>query len=78
MQAEAKVAGEELIDRERDLDRLFATKSINPDALGTSLARISEAQARVRRAHLQAHLDQLALLSAEQVARYNRLRGYGP
>ena len=46
------------------------------DTLDRSLARIAKLQGEVREVHLQAHLEQIALLSADQISRYNQLRGY--
>jgi len=77
MTADALAAGEELIQAERELDQLFAGHAATPERLNESLARVARAQARVRGAHLQAHLEQVRLLTADQVATYNRLRGYG-
>lgn len=76
MLAEARTAGEELIARERELDRGFAARTLDASGLSAALARIAEAQARLRRAHLQAHLEQALILRPDQVEQYNRLRGY--
>ena len=78
MQTEARAAGAELIARERELDRLFASRTITPDGLTAALSRIADAQARVRRSHLQAHLEQMTILTPEQVTRYQHHRGYRP
>ena len=77
MQADAIAAGEAYIAAERDLDRLFADRSVDPQKLEQALGRVAQAHARVRGVHLQAHLEQLRLLAPEQVARYRQLRGYG-
>ena len=77
MRADAVAAGEALIQAERGLDQLFARKTVTADSLGAALGQVAQAQARVRGIHLQAHLDQVRILSAQQVAVYNRLRGYG-
>jgi len=37
---------------------------------------IGELQGRLRAVHLNTHIEMKALLSAEQVAAYDRLRGY--
>jgi Spy/CpxP family protein refolding chaperone len=76
MKAAATAAGEAFISAERDLDRLFARKTATPQQLTEALLRVAQAQAQVRGAHLQAHLEQVRILTPEQVARYNRLRGY--
>jgi hypothetical protein len=77
MQGTAIPLGKELVAEERALDRLFASHSVTPETLKTSLARIATLQGQVRQVHLQAHLEQIALLRPEQVQEYNRLRGYG-
>jgi Spy/CpxP family protein refolding chaperone len=76
MEADASQWGRSLIDEERKLDTLFASKSITPQLLSASLARLGELQAKVRAAHLEAHLAQSRILTPEQVARYMHLRGY--
>ena len=77
MRAKAKTVGAELIDAEAQLDNLFASKQIDDRALDASLHHIAELQSELRHTHLQAHLEQTALLSAAQTARYIELRGYG-
>ena len=76
MQAKARSAGTALVDEERRLDRLFASKQAEPDSLAAVLARIGELQAQVRGAHLEAHLAQARILTPEQNERYVALRGY--
>lgn len=77
MQARAIPFGKELVEEERALDRLFASRAVNSQSLGQSLARIGRLQGQVRQVHLDAHIEQTALLTAAQVEKYNRLRGYG-
>lgn len=77
MQSRATSLGRALVDEERKLDRLFATRTITPELLASSLSEISSLQAKIRGAHLEAHLAQVEILSAEQNARYAQLRGYG-
>lgn len=77
MQTEAKRLGAIYIEKERELDRLFASGEINKETLQSMLEQIGHTQAEIRRVHLQAHLEQKALLTAEQVAKYDQLRGYG-
>lgn len=76
MEADAVKYGRLLIEEERKLDRLFATKQVTPELLASSLEQIGALQARVRVAHLEAHLAQIRILTPEQTARYNELRGY--
>ena len=76
MDAEAKAAGRLLVDAESELDTLFRERKATPELLAQSLGKVASLQARVREVHLQAHLTQTLLLSAEQIAQYNQLRGY--
>jgi Spy/CpxP family protein refolding chaperone len=77
MVSKASSLGRELIEEERKLDQLFANKTVNPDSLNNALNRIGSLQAKVRGAHLEAHLAQVAILTPEQNVRYTKLRGYG-
>ena len=77
MREDAIKAGELLIDAERQLDQLFRSKTVTPENLTIALGQVAVARERVRGVHLQAHLEQVAILSVQQVAQYNRLRGYG-
>ena len=77
MQARAIPLGKELVEEERALDRLFASRAVNSESLGQALARIGRLQGQVRQVHLDAHVEQTALLTPAQVEKYNRLRGYG-
>lgn len=76
MQTNARAAGSRLIDEERRLDELFASKAISPALLHQALASIAALQGEIREIHLQAHLDQAAVLSATQTMKYWHLRGY--
>ena len=77
MEARAVALGRELVDEERALDRLFASRSASAPLLESSLARIGRLQGQVRQVHLEAHIEQTALLTREQIEKYNGLRGYG-
>jgi Spy/CpxP family protein refolding chaperone len=77
MSAKASSAGRALVDKERELERLFAARTITPQRLSTTLRQIGLLQAQVRDAHLEAHLAQVEILTPEQNARYVELRGYG-
>ena len=45
-------------------------------ALTETLERIGTLQAELRGVHLRAHLAQVEILAPEQIATYDRLRGY--
>jgi Spy/CpxP family protein refolding chaperone len=77
MEARARALGKSLVEREAELDRLFASREVTRATLESSLAEISKLQGELRRVHLEAHLAQTDILTAEQVAAYVALRGYG-
>jgi hypothetical protein len=77
VKARATDIGRQLIEEERALGRQFSSKSITPASLKPSLERLATLQAELRRAHLETHLEQAALLSDAQIAAYAKLRGYG-
>lgn len=77
MEAQARALGKALVEREAELDRLFASRQISRATLESSLAEISKLQGELRRVHLEAHLEQTNILTPEQVAAYAELRGYG-
>ncbi len=77
MQIEAKRLGAEVVAAERRLDGLFANAEIDEPQLLDAVAGIAVLQGRLRVAHLQAHLRVKRVLTPEQVAHYDRLRGYG-
>jgi len=77
MLSKATALGRALVEKERELDRLFATRSIDAEQLARSLADIGSLQAGVRGAHLEAHLAQVKILTDKQNALYARHRGYG-
>lgn len=76
MQRRAVAAGRELVDAERALDSLFAASAPTAESLAEAIRHAAEARARVRLAHLEAHLETRALLTPPQVESYVRLRGY--
>ena len=78
MRAAAQIAGASLIEEERTLDRLYASKAATREAVDAQLTRIEAVRARLRGVHLHAHLEQAALLTPAQIQRYAESRGYGP
>lgn len=77
MERKALPLGQALVEAERRLDQLFASQAITPEQLARSLEGIGALQAQVRGTHLEAHLAQINILSAEQNVLYAQLRGYG-
>lgn len=76
MQTEAMRAGKALVEKERELDRLFAGGSITREDLQAALETIGRLQAEVRQAHLQAHIEQREILTPKQIVLYDEMRGY--
>jgi hypothetical protein len=76
MRTAARALGAALVEREATLDRLFAEGEIMSDRLTAETSAIGDIHGRLRGVHLQAHLETRGVLSPEQVARYNKLRGY--
>ena len=76
MEAAARPLGAELVGRERALDDLFRTAAASPADVVAQTEAIGALQGRLRAVHLQAHIEMRALLTAGQVAAYDRLRGY--
>ncbi|MCW8861251.1 MAG: hypothetical protein OQK07_02380 [Rhodospirillales bacterium] len=76
MRKNAVALGERIIDLETRLDRQFATGGAEIETVRPLIEKIGRAKAELRLVHLEAHMQTKALLSAEQIARYDLLRGY--
>lgn len=72
----ARALGSEVVEAERALDRAFAGRQVDAGSLSRLTADVGSRQARLREEHLRTHLDQTALLTAEQTRKYAELRGY--
>jgi Spy/CpxP family protein refolding chaperone len=72
----ARSLGAELVAAEHALDRLFAERRADAVAVENAAERIALLQGRLRAEHLNTHLLQTAVLSAEQARSYSELRGY--
>jgi Spy/CpxP family protein refolding chaperone len=77
MRARAIPLGKQLVEKERELDREFAARSIREDSLNALLSDIGVLEAKIRYVHLSAHLEQKELLTKHQIQVYDQLRGYG-
>jgi hypothetical protein len=76
MRTQAQTLGTAIIERERALDAAFKAQTVSPDSLAAMTADIAALQGRLRAAHLAAHLETRAVLTPQQIALYDRLRGY--
>ena len=76
MKKEAIPLGLELIELERQLNRHFSNRTITHQVLDQLLERIARVRKKLRYVHLSAHLKTPNILTPEQMALYNKLRGY--
>jgi hypothetical protein len=74
--AEARSIGAKYVEAERALDALFRSGSVAPDALEVAVNRAAALQGAYRLSHLETHRRMRALMTDEQVRRYDELRGY--
>ena len=74
---EARELGQKLVHAEHALDALFKSGNVGESELAAHVRTVATAQGEYRLSHLETHRKMRALLSAEQVARYDTLRGYG-
>ena len=74
---EASRIGAEIVTLERELDTLYAERRATKDTVEALSAKLGLAYGRYRAAHLTTHIEATRLLTVEQVARYDVLRGYG-
>jgi Spy/CpxP family protein refolding chaperone len=78
MRAAAIPLGRQLIEQERALDRYFQAGRLSDERLRELLERIGKTRTELRFVHLQAHHRTVEIVTAAQIATYNRLRGYAP
>jgi len=76
--AKAQALGTQLLAREDELDALFRDQHADADKVRQLTAEIANLQGQLRALHLTAHVRERALLSAEQVTKYDALRNYVP
>lgn len=76
MQTEAQALGEQILTQEEQLGAAFANGEIDEATLRQQVMALAELYGQLRMLHLLAHLQVTPLLTAEQVATYNELRGY--
>lgn len=76
MLSQAVRLGEAIIEAEGTLNRRFEHAHIDEATLRELTAEIARLYGELRYAHLVAHLATKAVLNDEQVATYDRIRGY--
>jgi Spy/CpxP family protein refolding chaperone len=70
----ANVKGEEIIEAEEELNKLFESGTINERTLRAKLERIGKMRADLRFIHLQLYLKEKQILSAKQWDRLKELQ----
>jgi len=73
---DAKAIGAKLVAAERELDALFRSKTAERATLEKAVSAAAQMQASYRLSHLETHLRMRDLLTPEQIAKYEVLRGY--
>jgi hypothetical protein len=76
MESEAIPLGEEIIELEKEMDDGFTDESITSEVLETKVKESAMLYGQLRFVHLKYHFLTKAILSEEQVEKYNELRGY--
>jgi hypothetical protein len=74
--AEVRQLGAALVEAERQLDDLFKTRRASAASVSALTQKIGNLQMQIRTSHLITHLDQTKMMRPDQVATYDRLRGY--
>jgi hypothetical protein len=74
--AEARALGAKRVDAEKRLDALFRSGNVGAPELADAVRAAAAIEGDYRFSHLETHRRMRALLSEEQVRRYDDLRGY--
>jgi hypothetical protein len=70
--------GKLIIEKEQELESLFASDVIDSNKWETLVTEISRLQGELRLTHLRAHLAMKSIFPLEEIKNYDLLRGYGP
>jgi len=73
---EARAIGAKLVEAESRLEALFRSGKVEQAVLAKAVSEAAGLQGEYRLSHLETHRRMRALLTQEQVARYDQLRGY--
>ena len=76
MDTKARTLGTLIVARETALESMYAKGSATPVDTRAAIDELARLQADLRYTHLSAHLAMRSVLSADQIARYDALRGY--
>jgi len=76
MKSQAVALGEQIIAMEQDIDDAFSGGTMTESYLQEKITESAELYGQLRIVHLKHHFPMMDILSPEQVAAYNELRGY--
>lgn len=76
MQPGAIQIGKAILAGEAALEEAFRQQTLDESSLEARLTNLGTLQAELRFVHLRTHLATVEILTPDQVARYNILRGY--
>jgi Spy/CpxP family protein refolding chaperone len=76
MTQNAKRIGSEIVNKEAELEALYASQKATAENTEKLVNEIAKLQAAFRLVHLNAHLSMRQILSPQQIQAYDRLRGY--
>lgn len=76
MEAEAQRLGHEIVRQEAQLSQGFAEDALSETEMRAEVQALAKLYGELRATHLQAHFQIKSLLTPEQVAAYDHLRGY--
>jgi len=76
MDVKARALGETIVAKEAALETSYSSGAATPAETRAVLDELARLQADLRYTHLSAHLAMRSVLSAEQISRYDALRGY--
>ncbi len=76
MDAKARTLGKLIVAQEAVLEGMYSSGEATPENTRAVIDELARVQADLRYTHLSAHLAMRSVLSQEQVAKYDQLRGY--
>jgi Spy/CpxP family protein refolding chaperone len=68
--------GKQIVDKEAELEALYANAQADAQNTKRVVHELAVVQAEFRLVHLNAHLSMREILSSQQIATYDQLRGY--
>ncbi len=77
MLEQAKTLGRKYVAIEREIEMMFDSRSPDRGKLEILLSKSAYIRSQIRYSHIRAHIDQQQLLTKEQIAIYDTMRGYG-